>query len=378
MRIFLARQYGKLLPSSKFIGVTGSVGKTTTVIASQAVLMQKYKTISTAQTHAEMPNLDTIFNLPMTILRVRPGIEKIVLEMGIEYKGEMDFYLHLIQPQTAIVTRIANAHSEFLGDVEEIASEKGKLVASLPAAGVAILNFDDPLVKKMAETTKAKVLYFGTNSKECHVWASDIKITNFQLSFGLNYGVESVEIKSHFLGLHQVYPLLAAATLGLEASIPLMKIKKALESIAPPEHRLQPLEGYNNSIVLDDTYNAAPIALDEALDTLSRVSAHRRIAVIGEMRELGEFSEKLHRLIARKIMKEQPDLVFLGIGDTKYIAEELLNLGWNQDRLEYNLKNPEIVNKLLQVLTKGDVVLVKGARANRLDEVVSRLVGLKK
>src|SRR3989344_1975180 len=251
LRIFLARQYGKLLPSSKFIGVTGSVGKTTTVIASQAVLMQKYKTISTAQTHAEMPNLDTIFNLPMTILRVRPGIEKIVLEMGIEYKGEMDFYLHLIQPQTAIVTRIANAHSEFLGDVEEIASEKGKLVASLPAAGVAILNFDDPLVKKMAETTKAKVLYFGTNSKECHVWASDIKITNFQLSFGLNYGVESVEIKSHFLGLHQVYPLLAAATLGLEASIPLMKIKKALESIAPPEHRLQPLDGDNNSIVLD-------------------------------------------------------------------------------------------------------------------------------
>lgn len=378
LRIFLARQYSKFIPQTKFIGVTGSVGKTTTVSACQAVLSQQFATISTLDTVKGVPNLDTVFSLPMTILRANHKVEKIVLELGVEYPGEMDFYLTLVQPATAIVTRIANAHSEYLGDLEDIAREKGKLLEQLPQAGFAILNYDDLVVRKLSESTQAKVLYFGTDSKNCNVWASDIKIKDFSLEFGLHFGVERVSIKSKLLGLHFVYPLLAASALGISCGMPLTKIKKGLESINASEHRLQALEGYNDSIILDDTYNGAPVAIEQGLETLSRVPARRRIVVLGEMKELGLFSEQLHRKIAQKIYQEKPDLVFLGTGDTKYIADELLKLGFIADRLESNMKNPEIVNQLLKLLHRGDVVFVKGAHSVRLDEVVSRLVKLKK
>ena len=372
LRIKIARQYAKFIPKLKFIGVTGSVGKTSTVLACKSVLSEKYNTLTT------LPSLDMIFNLPITILKTTPKVEKVVLEMGIEYPGEMDFYLGLVKPSVAIVTRISTQHSEFLGDIKNIASEKGKLVEARPEDGLAILNGDDSIVRKMAERTKAKTIFFGTDPRVNDVWASNVRIEKFQLVFGLNYGAESVEVTTKFLGLHSVYPLLAAAALGINFDIPLTKIKKALESVEPADHRLQALEGHNGSIILDDTYNAAPIAVEEAIDTLNRVTARRRIVILGEMKELGELSEKMHREVGQKIFREKPDLVLLGQGDANFIAKELLELGFIPQRLEYNLKNSEMVSKLLKILSKGDVVLIKGARSNRLDEVVKRISASKK
>lgn len=375
-RIYLAQKYAKMLTRDKFIGITGSVGKTSTVLACQAVLSQKFKTTSTLETDKKVPNLDMVFNLPMTILRVRPSTEKVVIEMGIEFPGEMDFYLSLVQPQTGIVTRIANAHSQFLGGVEDILKEKGKLIEQLPKEGFAILNYDDPLVRTLSTKTKAQVLSYGlTNEADVH--ASHIKVENFQLKFGINYGVERVDLKTKFLGRHMVYALLAAAALGISVGISLPKIKKALEAIEPADHRLKAFEGFNDSIILDDSYNAAPVAVEEAIETLSELPARRRIVVLGEMKELGEFSEKMHRQIAQKLYKEKPDLVFLGTGEANIIADELIKLGFIPERIDYNLKNSEIVNKLFKILAKGDVVLVKGAHSLRLDEVVDRLVKLK-
>lgn len=378
LRLKLARQYSKMISQAKFIGVTGSVGKTTTVSACKEVLSQQFKTISSLDAAKDTPNLDMVFSLPITILRTRPSIEKVVLEMGIEYQGEMEFFLTLVHPQTAVVTRVANAHSEYLGGIENIAREKGRLVEQLPEGGAAILNYDDPLVRKMADHTRANVYFYGTDPEHCNVWASDIRIKDFELIFGLNFGVERIEVRSKLLGTHFVYPLLAAATLGVSCNMSLTKIKRGLEEVKPAPHRMQALDGFNDSVILDDTYNAAPVAVEQALETLSRVPAHRRIVVLGEMKELGPFSEELHRRLAQKIFQERPDLVFLGSGDTKYIADELLKLGFLSERLESNVKNPEIVSKLLKILSKGDVVLVKGAHSVRLDEVVSRLVKLKK
>lgn len=371
LRIFLAGQYSRLYPRSLFVGITGSVGKTTTAVASYAILAEKYKALVTSV------NLDPILNIPITLLKVRPNIKKVILEMGVEYPGEMDFYLTLVRPSTAIVTRIFLAHSEFLGGLENIAFEKGKLVEQLPKDGVAILNWDDPIVRKIAEMTSAQVVFYGTDPNNCHIWASNITIKNFRTSFELNYGAERVEVESLFLGAHQIYPLLAAAALGVCEQISLIKIKRALEKVEPAPHRLQPLPGHHDSIILDDTHNSSPLALEEALDTINLLPARRRILVLGEMRELGQFSEKMHREIARKIYKDKIDLVFLGMGETKYIAEELLTLGFIPDRLQANLQNPQIVSKLLKILSKGDIVLIKGSRAVRLDEVVRKLCNKK-
>lgn len=367
LRIFLAKQYAKLYKAETFIGITGSVGKTTCVQACKAVLSQKYKTVATK------PNLDPILNIPSTILKLNPTTEKAILEMGIEYKGEMAFYLSLVRPKTAIITKIAYAHSEFLGGIEGILEEKGKLVESLSDDGVAILNYDDPNCRKLAAQCSGTVVYYGMDSKNCTIWAGNPKIENFATTFELNFGVERVKVNFQLLGLHQVYSALAAAALGVVCNVPLTKTKLALESIQPSEHRLQVVQGPNDSIILDDTYNCSPIALEAAIDTLLAIPARRRIVVLGEMKELGLYSERLHRQVAQKIYKEKLDLVFLGQGETQFIADELKSLGFWEDRLEFDLGNSELVSKLLRTLNKGDVCLIKGSRAVRLDEVVKRI-----
>lgn len=367
LKIYLAKQYAKFYPADMFIGVVGSVGKTTCVAACSAVLSQKYKTLATK------PNLDPILNIPATLLNLNPRVKKVILEMGIEYKGEMDFYLSLIRPKTAIYTKISYAHSEYLGGINEIVQEKGKLIESLDKDGVAILNFDDPYSKKLAKSCKGTIVYYGTDPGSCTVWAGNIKIENFATTFELNLGVERVKVYLQLLGAHQVYPVLAAAALGVVCDIPLTKIKLALESIEPSEHRMQVFQGPNGSIILDDTYNCSPSALDSAIDTLLSVPARRRVIVLGEMRELGKYSESLHRQVAQRIYKEKLDFVFLGQGETQIIADELQGLGFWEERLECGLQNSQLVSKLLRTLTKGDVCLIKGSRAVRLDEVVKRI-----
>lgn len=366
-RFFAARSFAKLFSRKMFLGVTGTVGKTTTVAAAKLVLKQKFSCLSTA------PSLDPILNIPITLLKIKPGVGKVILEMGVEYPGEMDVYLNLVKPATAIITSISLQHAEFLGNLEDIAREKGKLVKQLPKDGLAILNWDDPMVRKMADETSAQSLFFGTDSKNCHVWAGNIKIDNFQTSFELNYGVERIKINYPLLGVHQIYSALAAASLGLAEEISLAAIKRALEEMKPEDHRLVALEGHGGSVILDDTYNGSPISIEAALDTLQRVSARRRIVVLGETKELGKFSEEEHRQIGRHLYKDKVDLVLLGTGEANFIADELTSLGFQPERMEYNLSNQELVRRLLKILGKGDVCLIKGSRSLRLDEVVERV-----
>lgn len=367
LKIYLARQYAKFYPQETFVGITGSVGKTTTVNACYSVLSQKYKTLKTKT------NLDPILNIPLTILKMTPFTKRVVLEMGIEYKGEMDFLISLVKPKTIIVTTISYAHSEYLGDLDEILSEKRKLVEQIPANGTAILNWDDLNSRKLAQKCSGQVVFFGKNSEKCTVWAGNIRIENYKTVFELNYGVERIQIHYQLLGEHQVYSALSAAALGLLEGISLTKIKWALENIPQAEHRLQPVVGPNGSVVLDDTYNSSPAALEAAIDTLLQIPARRRVVVLGDMRELGKLSENLHRQIARKIYKEKLDLVFLGQGEVGVIGEELKTLGFLEERIESGLQNSQLVSRLLKTLAKGDVCLIKGSRAVRLDEVVKRI-----
>jgi len=367
LRIYLARQYTKLYPKKIYNSVTGSVGKTTCVQAAAAVLSTKFKTLAT------QPNLDPIFNIPTTLLKVNPTIDKVILEMGIEYKGEMDFYLSLVSPQTVIFTKISYAHSQNLGNLDGIIEEKGRLIEQLDEHGVAILNYDDSNCRRLAKKCSGSVIYFGTDPQNCTVWAGNVKIEGFKTTFELNLGVERVKVNYNLLGYHQIYSAMAAATLGIVNHVPLTKIKLALESLQPAEHRMQAVSGPNGSTILDDTYNCSPAALEAAIDTLLQVNARRRLLVLGEMKELGPISEKLHRFVAQKIYKEKIDQVFLGLGQTQFIWDELKSLGFWEERVEGNLQNSQMVNKLLKSLGKGDVVLIKGSHAVRLDEVVKRI-----
>lgn len=367
VRFFLAKHFTDLYPRSTFIGITGSVGKTSTKACCLAVLSEKYKTIATDD------NLDSILNIPITLLKVRPKIKKVILEMGVEYPSEMGFYLSLVKPTTAVITRIFYAHSEFLGDADDILKEKSPLVNQLPKNGYAIINFDDHFCRKLVKETEAQVIFYGTDPKECHVWASNIRLEDTMTKFELNYGVERVEISFNLLGRHMVYSALAGAALGISCGLNLMNIKKGLEKVKPVPHRLQLAEGINGFSVLDDTHNSSPAAVEESLNVLNELPARKRVAVLGEMKELGKFSENFHRFIAQKIFKDKIDLVLLGSGDALFIADELIKLGFPDERVEANLSNTQIVSTIIRYANKGDLVLIKGSHAVKLNEVVQRI-----
>ena len=367
LRFFAVRKIARLYSRSRFIGITGSVGKTTTKELCISVIGQKFNILASRQ------NIDPLFNIPEIILKMRPKTEKVILEMGVEYPGEMEFYLSLIAPATAIVTRISFAHSQFLGDIEAIVKEKSKLISQLPAWGYAILNWDDIYTRKLAKETSAQIIFYGTDKENCHIWASNIRVENNTTRFELNYGVERVDVTLLLLGRHFVYPALAAAALGLSCNLSLINIKRGLEKSQPTPHRLQLLEGSGGWVVLDDTYNSSPAALEEAINVLNDLPARRRIVVLGEMKELGVFSEQLHREVARKIYKDKIDLVLLGGGDARFIGDELVKMGYPQDKILVNLSNHQMVGNILRAAGRGDIVLVKGSRAVKLEEVVVRI-----
>ena len=170
LKIYLARYYAKLYSKDLFVGVGGSVGQTTCVQSCEAVLSQKFKTLAT------QPNLDPALNIPLTLLKLTPKFKKVILEMGIDYKGEMDFYLSLVQPKTVIMTQISYVNCEDLGDIDEIVEEESKLIKQLDTSGVAILNFDDPQSKKLAKECQGSVIYYGSDPQNCTVLAGNIKI----------------------------------------------------------------------------------------------------------------------------------------------------------------------------------------------------------
>ena len=177
LQIYLARQYAKLYLPQKFIAVTGSIGKTTCVQACSAVLSHKFKTISSK------PDQDLFSRIPQTLLRLTPKVEKVILEMGIKKKGEMDFYLSMIRPQVVVVTRISYSDNEFLGDLDSVIEQEGKLIEQLDQSGVAILNYDDPNSRKLAKICKGTVVYYGTDPQNCTIWADNFKIENFRTNF---------------------------------------------------------------------------------------------------------------------------------------------------------------------------------------------------
>lgn len=364
---YLARQYVKFYPRDMFIAISGSVGKTVCMKASEAILSKKYKII------AGRYDSSPILSLPYTLLNISPSIKKVILEMGIRKVGEMDFYLSLVRPKTAVITKISYNHSENLGGMEGILAEEAKLIESIDEDGMVILNFDDPACRKLQKVCQGSVVYFGTSPDNCTVWAGNIQTANFKTGFELNLGVERVKVNFKMLGLQSVYSALAGAALGVINHVPLTKIKLALEELEPLPHQMEIFSGPNGSVIVDDTINSSPADLETAIDTLLQISARRRIMVLGEMRNLGRYSEELHRQIARKIFKEKIDLCFLGQGDTEFMADELRRMGFWEERMESGLQNSQIVSKLLKTLGKGDVVLVKGAPVLRLDEVVKRI-----
>jgi UDP-N-acetylmuramoyl-tripeptide--D-alanyl-D-alanine ligase len=350
----------------RVIGVTGSVGKSTTKELVAEVLSQRYRTLKS------IGNLNNEIGLPLMLLRLSEGYQRAVLEMGFYVPGEIAFLCDLALPSVGVVTNIGTVHAERAGSQQVIAQGKAELVQALPPApdGFAVLNYDDPWVRGMAEQTRASVFFYGLDP-QADLWADKVEGLGLNgIRFRLHYRNETLYLKVPMIGRHSVHTALRAAAVGLVEGLTWQEIVDGLRS----EHvqlRLVAVRTSQGALVLDDTYNASPDSTLAALNLLDELEG-RKVAVLGDMLELGPYEQQGHEMVGVRAAEVADELVAVG-PLAGMIAQAARSAGMGSGRISEFLE-PQLATQYLQErLAKGDVVLVKGSRGMHMDDIVAAL-----
>jgi UDP-N-acetylmuramoyl-tripeptide--D-alanyl-D-alanine ligase len=347
----------------RVVGITGSIGKTTTKEVIYGVLSQRFRTLKCEGSY------NNEIGLPLTLLKLEPSHERAVLEMGMYDLGEIADLAAIARPHIGVVTNVGPTHLERLGTIERIAQAKTELVEALPSDGVAILNGDDPWVRQMAAKTQAEVFYYGLD-ESCDLWANHIESQGLEgIRFRFHHGGETIHAKVPMLGRHSVHTALAAAAVGLVEGQSWEEIIDGLRGAA--QLRLLVVPGLQESTILDDTYNASPTSSIAAINLLDELDG-RKIAVLGDMLELGAFEEEGHRKVGRRAMDVVAVLITVGQRG-RVIAEEALACGLGEEKVFIKENNEEAIACLREIIAPGDIILVKGSRGMRMEEIVAAL-----
>lgn len=348
----------------RVVGVTGSIGKTTVKEAIYSVLARSFPTLKSQE------NLNNEIGLPLTLVQLEEHHAMVVLELGMYALGEIAHLAEIALPQVGVVTNISHSHLERLGTLERIAQAKAELVQALPADGIAILNADDPRVKEMASLTEAQVFYYGL-SPDCDLRASHIESRGLDgVRFRMHYRRETLYVKIPLLGRHSVHTALAAAAVGVTEGEPWGQIVAGLRDIAV-QLRLIATPGLKGSTIIDDSYNASPTSSLAALNLLAELEG-RKIAVLGDMLELGSYEEEGHRKVGLRAAEVADTLVAVG-GLGAIIGREAIAIGMKKDHVFFAEDNEEAVKVLREIVAEGDLVLVKGSRGRHMEDIVAEL-----
>ena len=352
---------GKHTP--RVVGVTGSIGKTTTKEMIYGVLSQRFRTLKSEG------NYNSEIGLPLTLLKLEPSHQRVVLEMGMYDLGEIAELAAIARPHVGVVTNVGPTHLERLGTIERIAQAKTELVEALPDDGVAILNGDDPWVRQMAAQTRAEVFYYGLD-QTCDLWANHIESQGLEgIRFRFHHGPETIHARVPMLGRHSVHTALAAAAVGLVEGQSWQEIIAGLRGAA--QLRLLVVPGLRGSTILDDTYNASPTSTIAALNLLEELDG-RKIAVLGDMLELGAYEEEGHRKVGRRALDVVAVLITVGERG-RLIAEEALACGMEEEKVFVEEDNDSAIARLGEIVAPGDIILVKGSRGMKMEEIVAAL-----
>ena len=351
------------------VAITGSNGKTTTKDMAAAVLSTRYRVLATEG------NLNTRLGVPLTLFRLSGEHEAAVVEMGISEQGGLRYLCEVADPTIGVITNIGPTHLEFLGSVEGVAKAKGELLEYLNESSMAILNLDDLYVSKERARHKGRLLDFGVE-KICQFRGEGLILDQ--------EGCGHFSLQGHYFhlaipGRHNVYNALAAATIGAALNVPLSDAAEALASFRPAKLRSQVLE-QNGIRLLNDAYNANPVSMRAALDTLARMSplegapeGGRRIAVLGDMLELGPVAETEHRELGEYAAGAGVEALF-ALGDLAHeTAGGAVDGGLPPERSRAFTDREELARELKGTLRPGDCVLLKGSRGLAMETVASAL-----
>lgn len=352
--------------SLRVIGVTGSVGKTTSKELIAAVLSTRFRTFKTEG------NLNNEIGLPLMLLQLTEQHEAAVLEMGFYKIGEIAQLCEWARPQIGVVNNVYAVHLERAGSLENIIRGKGELVEALPPDGVAILNLDDPRVMTMQTRTRARVFTYGLDPN-ADLWADEIESRGLAgCYFRFHHRGETLRVRVPLLGQHSVHTALRAAAVGLVMGLTWQEIVEGLQSIGAVQLRLAAVRGPGGSLLIDDTYNASPESTIAALNLLREIEGRRRIAVLGDMLELGSFEETGHRMVGQRARDVVDVLVTIG-PRARLIAQEARLAGLPASAITQFAGADEALSYLKALIGDGDVVLVKGSRSLRLDRLARAL-----
>lgn len=359
-------------PGLRVIGITGSVGKTTTKELIAQVLASRFRTLKSEG------NQNNEIGVPLTLLRLRPEHERAVIEMGMYAIGEIASYCEWALPHTGVVTIIAPVHLERLGTIENIVKAKSELPAALPSAaqgGVAILNDDDPYVRSMAGVTQARVITYGLTSR-ADIWADDVQSYGLDgIVFTLHVGGQQRLVKLPLIGRHSAQTALRAVATGLAEG---MTLDEIVEALAAPvaQLRLVVAKGPRGSLVLDDTYNASAESTIAALNLLHEIEGEgQRIAVLGDMFELGDAEKQAHDEVGCRAALVAKYII--GVGErSRWTCQAAVECGAPKDRVFHVMTNGEALEVLNEIVKEKSVILVKGSRGMKMEEIVAGLGGL--
>lgn len=344
------------------IAVTGSVGKTSTKDIIASVVSQKYKTLKT------QANLNNHIGMPLTILSLKDH-EALVVEMGMNHFGELSYLTNIAKPTIAVITNVGTAHIGNLGSRENILKAKLEILEGLPKDGVVIINNDNDLLHKwQLENKKYNVITYGINNNSKYV-AKEIKYTTTGSEYQLN-GKESIKVPVG--GEAFVYNSLAAISVGELLSIPIEKIQVGIKNFELTKMRLDVQKSSKGYTIINDCYNANYDSMKSAIEYLNSSKGNRKIAVLGDMLELGEFSQELHKKVGEEVAKNKIDILITVGKEANNIAETAKKNGINTTYMFEN--NQKAITKLKEILEPKDVVLVKASNSMNFKEIVSNIL----
>ncbi len=392
----------------QIVGITGSVGKTSTTEAIFTVLSAKFSV------RKSMKNYNNEFGVPLTIIGSVSGNRSLVrwlgillkgfrlslvrdsfypqilvLEMGADRKGDIQYLVNMAHPYVGVITSISESHLEYFGTLNAIIKEKADLIRYLEKEEYAVLNMDEETVQKASKQTEASVLSFGFSEKR-DMSALEMNVSGVTydhttdvskirgVSFKISYNGSSVPVfLPSVLGKQHVYSALAAASVGVIFKMNLIEISEALKRYDPPNGRMNVIAGVKKTLIIDDTYNSSPASSVNALETVAGIAIAKgaqRFAVLGDMLELGSFSAKAHKEIGALVHILRYDYL-IAVGErASDMARGARDAGMKEERV-YSFSNSVEAGKFVQErMEEGDVLLVKGSQGVRMERIVKEIM----
>jgi len=349
------------------VAVTGSTGKTTTKDMIYCVLSARYNVLKTEG------NLNNEIGLPLTLFKINRHHEIAVVEMGMSGFGEIHRMAEAAHPCVGVITNIGVSHIEKLGSRENILRAKLEIFDYFPGNGVAVLNGDDDMLYGVKECLPFGVKLFGMR-ESVDFRAVDINTGGSGTEFKLLSDDEKHPFELSLPGRHNVYNSLAAIAVGRLFGVSFREMRKALRAFRPGNMRLNIWEAERGIVVIDDVYNASPDSMRAALSVLKDMPGERRIAVLGDMLELGDYAREGHRQVGRAVVESGVDVLITRGQDSRWIGMEAQAAGMPPSSIHHCSCNKDVINLLDTIVQSGDTILVKGSRGMRMEEVVSHLL----